>query len=363
MKKFMAYMLCCSLAVVMFNSAFAVGSEHMEALDSATFCDSVLEQTADSLSISRVAETNIDFSSSFYLYSFDDEPIAIYYKLAPVGYAIYDYTGDTVLEYSKDANHPFYTDNTKTYYYEGVFNYYEKTTGGFRNLVTRQVKEIPAAYSFKPEDFYAPMNASIGTIETASTEGPVHLTAGTRYYNCNTDSNLHYFYPNLSDDDIDDCPGVCGSVACAILLAFLDDNRNETYDCDFVDNYDKEYGFGTEENYGKLLVADLVPLIEPNGNGSIFLNPGFMNYLSYRGINARISLGLLTPYQQTKNSIGADGSGNPVIVGTTSHYSVGIAYKNITNKQICTNTGLGYTVWIDANTIVSVWTFVFDGLL
>ena len=73
----------------------------------------------------------------------------------------------------------------------------------------------------------------------------------------------------------------------------------------------------------------------------------------------RVQMGILTVYQQTKNAVG-DGSGDPIIVGTTSHYSIGVGYKNITEKQIYTNTGYGYHAWVRANTIISTWTMHID---
>lgn len=157
----------------------------------------------------------------------------------------------------------------------------------------------------------------------------------------------------MPSSDLSDCPGVCGSLACAILLAYYDDYHSELGD--FVTDWKKTSGEWTTDSYGKPLVKELVSYIEPNANGSVFLNPGVSSYLLTRGITGDASLGVLTVYQQVKGSIGSFGEGDPLIVGTTKHYSVAVGYKNISEKQIYTNNGLGSYTWINADTVISTW--------
>ena len=40
---------------------------------------------------------SINISNSFLLYNFIEEPVAIFYKIDPVGYAIYDFKNGIVL--------------------------------------------------------------------------------------------------------------------------------------------------------------------------------------------------------------------------------------------------------------------------
>ncbi|MCC8153559.1 MAG: hypothetical protein LIP01_04720 [Tannerellaceae bacterium] len=180
-------------------------------IDSPAFCADVIAEMADSLEMKADESDLLDLERSFYLYNFNNEPIAIFYQLSPVGYAIYDYAGTTVLEYTKEANHPFYTNPNQRYYYEGVFGYYEAVANGFRNLATGQIKSINADYRFDSSDFYHGTENNDGMVTRAS-ENPVYLDNDTRLYDCNTSSNLSYFYPNLSQEDLDDCPGICGSL-------------------------------------------------------------------------------------------------------------------------------------------------------
>ncbi len=360
MKKFIAIALSMVVAWTFVVPALAV--QHDDVLldvSEKEYCEDVIEQIADSTIRTADARNQINLEDSFYLYNFADQPIAIYYKLEPVGYAIYDFIASTVLEYTTECEHPFYVDASQKYYYEGVFNYYKAVPGGFENLATGQIKTINSQYEFTSSDFYH--NSENNGVTTKASEGPVYLENDTRLYNCNTAENLSYFYPDLSQADLDDCPGICGSLACAVLIAYFDDYRSDLAgNGDFATDWKKVSGEGTDDAYGKPLVKELVALIEPSANGSVFLNPGVSAYLRERDITGRVSMGALTVYQQTKNAIGSDGSGDPLIVGTTSHYSVGVGYKNISKKQIYTNTGYGYHSWINASTIISTWTMHID---
>ena len=58
----------------------------------------------------------INISNSFLLYNFIEEPVAIFYKIDPVGYAIYDFKNGIVLQYSTESNHRFYVDKNDHYY-------------------------------------------------------------------------------------------------------------------------------------------------------------------------------------------------------------------------------------------------------
>lgn len=328
-----------------------------DGIASEEYCRDVIMQTTNSTVALAESTDLLDLKNSFYLYNFSGNPIAIFYQLNPAGYAIYDFSGKTVLEYSTECDHPFYTDITQKYYYEGVLNYFIPTEGGFKNLATGEVKSVNAEYEFNSNDFYHNREGLVSE-STRASEGPVYLENDTRLYDCNTADNLEYFYPDLSQEDIDDCPGICGSLASAILIAYYDDYHSDLGD--FATDWKKTSGSGTKNAYGKPLVKELIEYIEPNANGSVFLNPGVSSYLRDRDITGRVSLGVLTVYQQTKNSIGSDGTGDPIIVGTTSHYSIGVGYKNITAKQIYTNTGYGYHSWINASTIISTWTMHID---
>ncbi len=175
---------------------------------------------------------------------------------------------------------------------------------------------------------------------------------------CNTFANFSYFYPDFSNEELQNLAGVCGSVACAIMVAFYDDYKSALAGSgDFATDWKKTGGSTLDNTYGKYLVKEFVSLIEPSGNGSIFLNPGMTSYLSYHGISGGCRIGLLAVYQQTKNAID---NNDPIIVGTINHYCVGIGYKNISEKQIHVNTGWGTASWINASTVISTWTMFFN---
>lgn len=294
MKKLISFVLLLALTCSISTYAFAMDiSANFDDISLPVYCSDVIFEISDSIE-SIVEETDVlDFENSFYLYNFHDEPIAIFYKLNPVGYAIYDYQNTPVLEYSKEHDHPFYKNPYQKYYYAGAFNYYEFSDGGFKNLATGEILNTDSVDYITPSDFYA-ISPDSDTYDLQATEGPVYLFNETRLYNCNTDDNLSYFFPDLPSSDLSDCPGVCGSLACAILLAYYDDYHSELGD-------------------------------------------------------------FVTDWKKTKGSIGSFGEGDPLIVGTTKHYSVAVGYKNISEKQIYTNNGLGSYTWINADTVISTW--------
>ena len=82
------------------------------------------EQIADSDTelFSDIDYSNV--SNARYLYDFDENLIAILYEFEPQGYAIYVFDRNTVLEYTKEADHQFYTDSDKRYYYNGILEFF-----------------------------------------------------------------------------------------------------------------------------------------------------------------------------------------------------------------------------------------------
>ena len=272
-----------------------------------------------------------------------------------------------VLQYTTDNEHQFYVDKNEHYYYQGILEYYVHTNEGYLNLATGSIKELNAQdYSFSPNDFYVNEVAINETdIDTCSaTEGPVILNKTTRLYNCNKEVNFPLFYPDKTAEELAECPGVCGSVAVGIMLECYDDYYTDLPDgYSFIDSDVKMSNAYCEDIYGLELVKRLIPYIEPGANGSYFLNPGVSSYFADRGISGGAQLGVLAVYLQTKDSIGANGTGYPLIVATSNHFMVGIGYQNTTQKQIYVNNGRGGKEWVNANTIVCTWTFMISGTM
>lgn len=361
MKKLLAVLLSVGMMLSIPMGAFALDSDAGNTPPmSEEYCNQVYEQIADVPPSTRSVTTNsVSIEDGQYLYSFEGQPIAILYRFEPQGYAIFDYENKVVLEYSTDADNPFYTDENAKYYYNGLFNYYTATDDGFQNLATGQTLTVNDCSVSDSMSFYKDGEVPENSIQ--ANEGPVYLDNGTRFYNCNVYDNLSYFYPDFTEDELADIPGVCGSVACAIMVAHFDDYHSDLAgNGDFATDWRKTGGSSSDDTYGKYLVKEFIDYVEPDGDGSFFLNPGMSSYLDDHGIDGGCSLGLLAVYQQTKNAIKSDGSGVPLIIGTSSHYCVGTGYKNVSGKQIRVNTGYGYSSWINASTVVSTWTMFFN---
>lgn len=358
MKKLLSILLSMTLLCGFACPAFAASETDAEITPmSEKYCSAVYEQIASSADKTSADRAETTISRGMYLYSFNEKPVAIFYKLAPQGYAVLDYTNGVVLECSTEADNPFFIDENAHYYYNGVFNYYAGTEDGqFINLATGQIVQQDACLINEVTDFYCDGEIPVETKGEMS-EGPVYLEHDTRLYNCNVSANFSYFYPNFTNQQLQSVPGVCGSLACAVVVAYLDDYKSSLAgNGDFATNWKKTGGSTSDNTYGKYLVKEFVDYVEPSGNGSFFLNPGMSSYLSAHNISGGCSLGLLSVYIQTKNAIQSDGKGNPLIIGLSNHYCVGAGYRNISAKQIYVNTGWGYTSWINASTVVSTWT-------
>lgn len=309
---------------------------------------------------------SLDFS--FFLYDFDENPVAIFYSFMPSGYAIYDYNTAVVLEYGTGIKHPFYTDTNERYYYNGVFEYYKKTIAGFENLETGYSLSFDEAASCKVETFYnEEFYSTSNTVSRATVSEAGELTYSTRYYNCNIRTNYSYFYPNLSSTQLNSIPGVAGPLACAILLAYYDDYYGYwagNYG-DFADDYYKASGSVSNQTYGIELVKELVQFIDPAGNGSLMLDAGMREYLSENLLAGSVEMRLYAAYTQMKSAVSQN---VPLIIGTSSHYCVGIGYRTVSGtQQIKVNKGWGAAYqdeeseqYINANTVVSSWELYLD---
>ncbi|MBR0139128.1 MAG: hypothetical protein IJM17_02435 [Firmicutes bacterium] len=249
------------------------------------------------------------------------------------------------------------------YYYNGLASYYELTENGYRDLTSGKIIPYYTRGINNADDFYGMNGVPVPERGVLSSEGPVYLSHSTRYYNCNTESNLSYFYPSASQQELEANPGVCGSLACAILVAYMDDYKSSLAPGgDFATNWRKNSGDIDLDTYGIDLVAELVDYIEPDGDGSVMLNPGFSGYMEDHNIDGRLSVSILNNYTRVKNTILSDGSGEPIIIGSyyDDHYFVGIGYQNISTAQIKVNWGDGTSRWINASISMSTWKLYLD---
>lgn len=302
----------------------------------------------------KIEQASIEIVYGKYLNTLAGEPVAIFYQLSPCGYAILDHISGKVLEYSIENNHPYYVNRNEQYYYDGVLRYFSLEQDGFLNLLTGEVITVNERTVNNTDDFYANTNSqsenrAIGTEESSTGR---QLDYGTRLYNCNNENNFLVFYPDGSSMDFAGWPGVCGSLACATVVAYFDDHHSHLAGSgDFAINSKKTSGSRSNSTYGIELVAEMVNYIEPSANGSIFLGGGMRDYLDAHGIEGSLSL-KIDIYNHTKTQVEA---GYPVIVGTTRHYSTGIGYKNYNGRFIKVDYGDGSYSWLNLDTLISVW--------
>lgn len=289
-----------------------------------------------------------------------DKPIAIYYELSPIGYAIFDIENLIVLEYSTEISGP-YSDISTRCYYNGVLNYFYESEGKFIDISSGLEASIDDCIIFNSQDFYSvpitPMTKYIeGNSTTANTTTEVELKRSYRNYNCNVRNNFSTFYPNATSAEIKNMPGVCGSLACAILFAFYDDHLSSLGD--FASDSKKTSGSLDNNTYGIDLVAEIVNYVEPSGNGSFLLGPGSRQYLQAHEIEGQIRMNALESFIEAKNAIQSDGNGVPIIIGTQGHYQVAVGYRTVTSPGIVLKYLQvidGGMRWINNDTVISSW--------
>lgn len=105
MKKILSMLLSATLICSFVCPAFATSrtDKQMSPMNE-KYRTAVYEQIALSTDTASAERAEISISSGMYLYSFDEKPVAIFYNLAPQGYAILDYENSIVLECSTEAN-------------------------------------------------------------------------------------------------------------------------------------------------------------------------------------------------------------------------------------------------------------------
>ena len=361
MKRFFAWLLC--ICIITNCSVVYAANEpwSYDSLMSKAYCNEVYRQISETPNISsHVAKRHVTVTieKASVLYSLSDAPIAVLYTFEPCGYAIYDPVEQIVLEYSTTRTHRYPLAESIRRYYDGVLRYYIRTASGFQDLSTGLLVEETVQSVFNSSDFYnaEELNeTNTRAIGSETISAGRRLIYGTRHYDCNTSENMSFFYPNGHNS-----PGVCGSTACAILLAYYDDHLSHLAgDGDFATNSKKTYGLGEEHQYGIKLVQELVSYIEPSGIGSVLLDSGMEDYLADHGISGGLALGLFSAYDAVKNTIEED---IPLIVGLLSrHYAVAVGYKNYNGKQIKIDEGNGQDyIWVASATILSTWTLYVD---
>ena len=280
-----AVMLCLCIVASALNASAFDGKTKLLAPMSESYCELVYQQVSTEPGAEQtvVQSADVTIESGDFLYSLLDEPIAIFYQLSPLGYAIFDPVTGQVLEYSIESDHPFYNNRSEHYYYDGVMRYFVLRTDGFVNLRTGQIVQVQDRMVSDSEDMYhnSESQEQMRAIGTETSSVGRQLDETTRQYNCNTSSNFFTFYPHASIADYEGWPGVCGSLACATVVAYYDDHYPELAgDGDFATNSKKTSGSRSNNTYGIELVTEMVGYIEPSANGSVFLNGGMEDYLS-----------------------------------------------------------------------------------
>lgn len=287
------------------------------------------------------------------LYNTSDEVIAYLCMLSPSGYAVYDPIYKNILEFSLEENQKF---SEEKHYYIGVTQIYTK------EQLDQMLSNIPDAQtaarsdSYTTEDFYF-KKPDLKETESTSGNGSYpgvgeSISHTPRLYNCNNRNNYSYL------DIVADSKGVCGSLACAVVIAYIDDYVDDNY-CD--NNY-KNSGSIEDNTYGIDLVKEIVSYLEPK-KGDATLLWKLNDYLKSRGVSETIHLDALTGHLgMAKKQAARD---EPYILGVAEfldspyddHWMVGIGWITTMNESyVIVYDGLGNNgVQINLGTIATNW--------
>ena len=180
-----------------------------------------------------------------------------------------------------------------------------------------------------------------------------NLKHKTRLYNCNDKKNYKTF------GIVENSPGVCGSLACAVCTAYYDDYKN----IDLCSDKDKNSGAKKKRTYGINLVNKIVQYVEPKKGDALVLG-GFNIYMIEKKKPFRIyiqgkNITANAKYNSIRKEIKAD---RPCVIGVTKsawaslnggHWCVAIGTKE--DGRVRVNSGHGDEKSINRKTIVSVW--------
>lgn len=277
---------------------------------------------------------NVTVTQILPLYNTSDEVIAYLCQLNSEGYAVYDPIYKTILEFSLEDDRDLFLNPHEKYYYVGITQFYTKQQ-------LSQVSKADATLSIPDEsyttaDFY--FTEPVDKLNNEDLPGTGEtISHSTRLYNCNVKKNFPYF------GIIDDCPGVCGSVACSIVAAYFDDYIDDNY----CDDAAKNSGRSSDNTYGKDLVKEMVSAVEPlKGNALVLW--GMNDYLNAHGISDEIHLDAFSGnYGMALKQVDKD---EPYIIGVAEilgaeqgdHWMVGLGWiKTLGGTYIVANDGYG----------------------
>ncbi len=239
------------------------------------------------------------------LYNSNDNIIAYYYKLDPVGYIIIDSNTYGIIEFSTITDNKYIVNDGCKYYYSGPLSYLK--TNSSNNIVDCRTGEIidKINISFDSKTKFdktaiAKQNSITANSISLTSSANTALSYLTRTYNYNINNN-------------------CASVAAAIFFAY------------YYDYIDKSYAL---PNYitsdGKTFINLLISFIEPNhdiidGTFTTQVVDGMNRYLESilhsKNIKYVTTWNILTtPYNKVKQSIS---NGNPAMVSLANHTTYG----------------------------------------
>lgn len=175
----------------------------------------IIDNIPPAVSAILVANPGLTVDTTTPLYNTDEEIVAYYYTLSPIGYAIISTQGETI-EYSPTVGREIPLD--ERVYYAGPLSYFTKDANGYVDVYSGVVYAEDViglaceSYSVIAENMAIETNMDIG-IATAATTYPITLYTNyvpTPYCHTFTECTCGY-------------ESICGTVAAAMFLKYYND--------------------------------------------------------------------------------------------------------------------------------------------
>lgn len=266
--------------------------------------------------IENVFEVTIDKNTAINLYDANDDIVAFYYKILPIGYIIIESKTFGVVEYSITENNKYIENNDKIYYYSGPLGYFETISTLDDYVLDCRTKERIEKNKVKFENKVSLQTTinhqnSMLDSEFVLSSDAISTTAVTAL-------------PYLTQPYDTNVGGICGATASAILLEYYYSHIDSSVTPAITITSD-----------GQLLTNTLVNYIPANSN-FLQLDEGLDLYLSNFARSSKTADRvtflniLMKPTTRMELSIM---NSEPSIVGLTQHPTYGEHWVVATGYQ------------------------------
>ncbi len=291
-----------------------------------TYIKAATENNDDFIkAIEDTLEVNIVKDSIISLHDKNNDIVAYFYQLTPIGYIIIDSKTNGVIEYCVSENSEYITDQNKVYFYSGPLSYYEASSLSDKQIYDckRHTKISKNKINFESKTFFKYDTSNDENLNSSESSNSVSATS----------SSLPYLTKPYDTNN----GNICGATASAILLEY------------YYSHIDSSVVLPANITSDGEILTNLLVSYVPGGANVIVLDSGLDLYLdsvrsSKTASHVTIANIITSPTTRMELCIAAS---KPCIIGLTEeptygeHWAVATGYqKNVEFVNI--NDGWGH---------------------